>query len=68
MCGGRLRKMLQGGSEYSARETLQYESTDGKSWSSEVNYWEKPAQSARLVSHFGELDTVGNSVDMRNFT
>jgi hypothetical protein len=44
------------------------EFTDGNFWSSKINGWEKPAQSARLVIQFGYLDTVGDGVEMCKFT
>jgi hypothetical protein len=44
------------------------QSTDWKSRSSKVKDREKAAQSARLVNHFGGLDTVGVGAVMSKFT
>jgi hypothetical protein len=44
------------------------EFTDGNSWYSNINDWEKSAQSARLVMQFGRPDTVEDGVEMCKFT
>jgi hypothetical protein len=41
--------------------------TDGNSWSSKINDWEKPAQPGHLMIKFRCLDTAGDGAEMCKF-
>jgi hypothetical protein len=56
--------------EHIAKQLVRYstvEFRDGKSCSSEISDWEKPALSARLVIQFECLDTAGDCAGMCKF-